>query len=54
MAGGSQEEPFLREVPLHCVVQARKLRACGRPGPEEGAPFTPAGGSLAGRRTNFY
>ena len=26
MAEGSQE-PFLREVPFHCVVEARKLRA---------------------------
>ena len=27
MAEGSQEEPFLREVPFRCVAEARKLPA---------------------------
>ncbi len=51
MAEGSQG-PFLREtVPFHGVVEARKPPA--RTVPLLGT-VAPAGGGLAGRRTNFY
>jgi hypothetical protein len=50
MAEGSQG-PFLREVPFHRVVEARKLRASR---PRGGGTVHAGRGSLAGRRNNFY
>ncbi len=49
----SSQGPFLREVPLHCVAEARKLPAAWTVPPPRGRGAG-RGGSLAGRRTNFY
>jgi hypothetical protein len=51
MAEGSQG-PLLREVPFHCVAEARKPPAVN--GAPSSGPWRRPRGSLVGRHTNFY